>query len=169
MNARLRVDPVPPRAVNPTLSSELEAILLRALARDHKNRYARAADLGHDLEYPDSVRVGDSPAPGAPLSTRVWWYSALAAIPAAIASTSPGSNKSRPQGAFFNAVADGFHAVPTRSLRNPDVALVASLRLNLYPVNRRWGPGTELRPRQSSLARVLIGSSRRTATRALEP
>lgn len=131
INARLRVDRVPPRAVNPTRSSELEAILLRALARDRKNRYARAADLGHDLEYPDSVRVGDSPAPGAPLSTRVLWYFALAAIPAAIASTSPGSNKSRPQGAFFNAVADGFHAAPTRSLRNPDVALVTSLRLNL--------------------------------------
>lgn len=84
MNARLRVDPVPPRAVNPTLSSELEAILLRALARDRENRYARAADLAHDLEHPDSVRVADSPAPSAPLSTRVLWYSALAAIPAAI-------------------------------------------------------------------------------------
>jgi serine/threonine protein kinase len=124
--------------VNPTLSSELEAILLRALARDRKNRYARAADLAHDLEHPDSVRVADSPAPSAPLSTRVLWYSALAAIPAAIfSSTSPGSNKSRPQGAFFNAVADGFHAAPTRSLRNPDAALVTSLRLNLYPLNQR--------------------------------
>ena len=84
MNARLRVDPVRPRAVNPALSSELEAILLRALARDRKNRYARAADLADDLEHPDLVRVTDSPAPSAPLSTRVLWYSALAAIPAAI-------------------------------------------------------------------------------------
>jgi serine/threonine-protein kinase len=110
MNARLRVDPVPPRAVNPTLSSELEAILLRALARDRKNRYACAADFAHDLAHPDSVRVADSPAPSAPLSTRV------CGIPhsrrfqprsSCSSCTSPGSNRmSRPQGAFFSCGAD---------------------------------------------------------------
>jgi serine/threonine-protein kinase len=84
MNARLRVDPVAPRTVNPALAPELEAILLRALARDPKNRYARAADFAHDLEHPDSALVADPPAPSPPLSTRLLWYSALAAIPATI-------------------------------------------------------------------------------------
>ena len=121
MNARLRVDPVAPRAVNRALSSELEAILLRALARDRKNRYARAADFAHDLEHPDSVRVADSPAPSAPLSTRVLRYSALAAIPSAIFLLLPLRHPDPIEChgrkvPFLNAAADGFHAAPTERL-----------------------------------------------------
>ena len=49
-----------------------------------RSLWRAAVDLAHDLEHPHLVRVADSPAPSAPLSTRVLWYSALAAIPAAI-------------------------------------------------------------------------------------
>jgi eukaryotic-like serine/threonine-protein kinase len=84
MSPRLRVDPSRHAQSIALYHLNWEAILLGALARDRKNRYARAADFAHDLEHPDSVGVADSPAPSAPLSTRVLWYSPLAAIPAAI-------------------------------------------------------------------------------------
>ncbi len=42
-------DPLPPRKLNPRLNRDLETILLHALEKDPKRRYARAADLADDL------------------------------------------------------------------------------------------------------------------------
>jgi serine/threonine protein kinase len=40
----------PPRAIDPAYPAELEAIVMKALARDREQRYATAAELQHDLE-----------------------------------------------------------------------------------------------------------------------
>ncbi|HTU03752.1 MAG TPA: serine/threonine-protein kinase, partial [Candidatus Sulfotelmatobacter sp.] len=83
MNARLHGDPVPPRSLKPDLSPQLEEILLLALERDPRNRYAAARDLAGDLRRPGWVRRAARPAPQ-PLPKRVLFYSTLAAIPATI-------------------------------------------------------------------------------------
>jgi len=57
--ARLVGDPVAPRIHNPSLSVEIEEIVLRALARDPDDRYHRATDLKADLDCPSRVVVTD--------------------------------------------------------------------------------------------------------------
>ncbi len=42
--------PVPPSRLNPDVSPELEAVILRALAKNPANRYASAAEMRQDLE-----------------------------------------------------------------------------------------------------------------------
>lgn len=44
------VDPPPPRRLNPTISRDLEAVILQAMRKDPAKRYQSAAALGHDLE-----------------------------------------------------------------------------------------------------------------------
>ncbi len=46
----VREDPRPPRAFNKDMSKDLEAILLKALAREPAERYATAGDLAEDIE-----------------------------------------------------------------------------------------------------------------------
>jgi serine/threonine protein kinase len=55
--ARLVGDPVAPRVHNPSLSVEIEEIVLRALARDPDDRYPSATELKADLECPNGVVV----------------------------------------------------------------------------------------------------------------
>ncbi|HUK36071.1 MAG TPA: serine/threonine-protein kinase [Vicinamibacterales bacterium] len=55
--ARLVGDPVAPRVLNPSLSPEIEEIVLHALARDPNDRYRSAVDLRRDLECPERVVV----------------------------------------------------------------------------------------------------------------
>jgi serine/threonine-protein kinase len=45
----LNEDPRPPRELRPELSEELEAVILRAMAKDRSERYASAADLLADV------------------------------------------------------------------------------------------------------------------------
>ncbi len=49
MNARVTGDPVAPRKLNPKITPELEEIILHALERDPKARYAAAADMKREL------------------------------------------------------------------------------------------------------------------------
>jgi len=62
IDAILHQPPVSPRALNPRLSTELEAIILKCLDKDPDRRYQSAKELGIDM-----LRVGASPVPRAPL------------------------------------------------------------------------------------------------------
>jgi len=57
MNARLVGDPVAPRAHNPSLTPEVEEIILHAIARDPADRYQSAAEMGAELMAPSQVHV----------------------------------------------------------------------------------------------------------------
>ena len=69
MNARLQYDPEPPRTIDPGISTQLESILLRALQRDPKDRYASAREMAHDLRHPEQVTP---PAPKQPRKHKSW-------------------------------------------------------------------------------------------------
>jgi serine/threonine-protein kinase len=65
----MHTDPVPPRKLNPLVSRDLEAVILKALAKDRNERYPTGAELAHDLRelragHPVSVThpTADSPA-----------------------------------------------------------------------------------------------------------
>ncbi|HYO55651.1 protein kinase domain-containing protein [Archangium sp.] len=51
LNALLKGDYQPPRALRPALSPELESVVLRAMADDPVNRHASAAEFADDLEH----------------------------------------------------------------------------------------------------------------------
>ncbi|GAY13988.1 Stk1 family PASTA domain-containing Ser/Thr kinase [Mycobacterium sp. shizuoka-1] len=57
----VREDPVPPSHKNPGISPELDAVVLKALAKNPDNRYQTAAEMRTDL-----VRVHNGEAPEAP-------------------------------------------------------------------------------------------------------
>ncbi|HEX7322106.1 MAG TPA: Stk1 family PASTA domain-containing Ser/Thr kinase [Mycobacterium sp.] len=57
----VREDPVPPSQRHPGVSAELDAVVLKALAKNPDNRYQTAAEMRTDL-----VRVHDGEAPEAP-------------------------------------------------------------------------------------------------------
>ena len=91
MNARLHNDAPSPREIDPEISQSVENILLRALARDPKERYASAHNLARDLQYPDQATTS---RPERPLTRKSWlpaWthiaisYLGLALAPPAIA------------------------------------------------------------------------------------
>ncbi len=84
MNSRLKNDPVRLREVNPALSPELEAILIRALERDPRNRYGTVRELAADLANPLRVTERNCETAIAPVTRPVLFYSALAAIPVSI-------------------------------------------------------------------------------------
>jgi eukaryotic-like serine/threonine-protein kinase len=84
MNSRLKSDPVRLRDANPALSSELEAILIRTLERNPRNRYGSARELAWELEHPSRVSARSPRAAIAPVPRPVLFYSALAAIPVSI-------------------------------------------------------------------------------------
>jgi len=52
INSILNQAPEPPRKLNPVVPAALEAVILRALARERLQRYQSAAELGADLERP---------------------------------------------------------------------------------------------------------------------
>jgi serine/threonine protein kinase len=91
MNARLVQEPRPPSEINPEISRfHLDAVVLRALERDPKRRYASAQEFTWDLSHPGQVRRPDGPAlvdlrhqpPGRPRS--LVSYLMLALIPAVV-------------------------------------------------------------------------------------
>jgi serine/threonine-protein kinase len=57
MNARVTGDPLAPRKIQPELNPALEEIILHALERDPKERYASAADMKKELDNLDSVAI----------------------------------------------------------------------------------------------------------------
>jgi nucleotide-binding universal stress UspA family protein len=57
MRGRLYVDPLPPRALNPSVPPWLQEIILRCLEVLPEDRYATAAQLAHDLAHPDQVTL----------------------------------------------------------------------------------------------------------------
>jgi serine/threonine protein kinase len=57
MNARVNGDPEAPRKINPSLSPELEEIILHALERDPRHRYQNAEEMQLELEDPSRVTV----------------------------------------------------------------------------------------------------------------
>ena len=79
-------DPLPPREVEPGISPQLQEIVLRALKRDPRDRYATAREFAADLEHPQNVVVGKRvlQEQREPLSKQILFYSGLAAIPAII-------------------------------------------------------------------------------------
>jgi serine/threonine protein kinase len=90
MNARLVQTPRPPSEINPDIPSDLSAVVMRALERDPKQRYASARDFTWDLSHPGQVRRPEGPAlvdlrqqpPGRPRS--LVSYLMLALIPAVV-------------------------------------------------------------------------------------
>jgi len=57
MRAKTNEDPQPPTHYQPDLDPHLEEIILHAIERVPRDRYASAADLLHDLEHPDEVAI----------------------------------------------------------------------------------------------------------------
>ncbi len=57
MNARLVGDPVAPREFVPSLSPQVEEIVLHAMERDPADRYRSAAEMKAEIDDPDSVTV----------------------------------------------------------------------------------------------------------------
>jgi len=57
----VRKDPPPPSRRNPALSPQLDAVVLKSLAKNPANRYQTAAEMRSDL-----IRVRDGQAPAAP-------------------------------------------------------------------------------------------------------
>ncbi|HET9598515.1 MAG TPA: serine/threonine-protein kinase [Anaeromyxobacteraceae bacterium] len=91
LKSKVNEDPKPPSYWVPGFDPRLEAIVLRALERDPRDRYGSARQLLADLEHPEAVAPRD-PATGArrrgrkPVSRGVRLQIALVAIIAALAS-----------------------------------------------------------------------------------
>src|SRR5580698_4123723 len=63
MNARLIQAPRSPSEINPDIPPDVSAVVMRALERDPKQRYASARDFAWNLEHPGELRTPDRPAP----------------------------------------------------------------------------------------------------------
>ncbi|MGH9564107.1 MAG: serine/threonine-protein kinase, partial [Terracidiphilus sp.] len=90
MNERMLNHPIPPSVAEPSISSQLQEVLYRALERDPKNRYARAHEFARDLQHLDQVGVTDRPElrnwrkRTTHLTRRIALYVGLLLIPLAI-------------------------------------------------------------------------------------
>lgn len=90
MNDRLLNNPVPPREIDPEISSALQEIIYRAMERDPKNRYATAREFAWDLEHQDQVGVAERPElrdwkrRRTPWTRQILFYLMLALIPIVI-------------------------------------------------------------------------------------
>lgn len=73
MEARLKGDPPRPAEVNPAAPLEVEAIILKAMARRPEQRYASAAEMAADLDDPSRTRSGTNAAAGGRASARRGW------------------------------------------------------------------------------------------------
>jgi serine/threonine protein kinase len=61
MNSRLVNRPVPPREIDPAISSQLQEIIYRALEPNPKHRYGSARELSWDLQHQDRVGIAERP------------------------------------------------------------------------------------------------------------
>jgi serine/threonine-protein kinase len=57
MNARVTGDPPAPRKLNPELNPALEEVILHALERDPRQRYATAGEMKRELDNLDAVTI----------------------------------------------------------------------------------------------------------------
>lgn len=90
INDRILNYPVPPTVIDPSITPQLQEVIYRALERDPRNRYAKAAEFARDLQHLDQVGVADRPElrdwkkRKAHLPRKIAYYGALALIPVAI-------------------------------------------------------------------------------------
>ena len=87
MNARVSGDPVAPRQLNPGLTPAIEEIILHALDRDLRQRYASATDMQRELDNPNLVVITNraerlrSPQPWKGAKWKLWaWVIAIEVI-----------------------------------------------------------------------------------------
>jgi serine/threonine-protein kinase len=78
----LTVDPPPPTKVDPAIPAALDAIVLRAIARDRERRYQRGRELAQDLRA--ALKPAPAPAAVSEPRSRSRWL-AVAAIVLAVA------------------------------------------------------------------------------------
>ncbi len=82
MTQRLTEKPSSPKLLNPAISTDLAAIILRCLERDPKERYASVRELLVDLRNNPELRLAPllEVHPRVPLFRRAWLYAAAAAL-----------------------------------------------------------------------------------------
>ncbi|HEY4361564.1 MAG TPA: serine/threonine-protein kinase [Bryobacteraceae bacterium] len=91
MNERVLNNPVPPRAVNPQISPEMQEVIYRALEREPTNRYKTAEEFAWDLQHLDQVGVSDNREELTnwkkrrdPWARKIAFYIAMALIPVVV-------------------------------------------------------------------------------------
>ncbi|MBI3392421.1 MAG: serine/threonine protein kinase [Nitrospirae bacterium] len=82
---RLRLDPIPPRAVNSGLSPAWQELILRALEREPSARFQKIEDLAQSLRDPLSIpltsRAARTEIPGLGETVRGWFRSLVGRSP----------------------------------------------------------------------------------------
>lgn len=71
MKAHLEEQPIPPWEINGTVSKEFGRIILKALAKDKKDRYQNARDFAADLRSASGRTAGNCYCSGSPGATEV--------------------------------------------------------------------------------------------------
>jgi serine/threonine-protein kinase len=89
MNDRQLKEPTPPRKLEPTITPQMQQIVLRAMDQTPKCRYASAHEMAQDLVHMQDVVVDESTSHRSYRTTAAWnknflFYVVLAAIPVAI-------------------------------------------------------------------------------------
>ncbi|MGB0083440.1 MAG: serine/threonine-protein kinase [Terracidiphilus sp.] len=90
MNDRLLKDPLPPRKLESSITPQMQQIVLRAMDRTPRYRYASAHELAQDLAHMQDVVVDESGESRRSFRTTAAWkknllfYVAVAAIPVVI-------------------------------------------------------------------------------------
>ena len=133
----------PPRSLNPAIPEEIDAVVVKLLAKDPADRYPGAAELLADLER---VRVGLPPVLGAEATTEP-----LSKVPPATHRSDTGPRRRR---------ASRILAVATVAM----VALLSTVLLGLL----QEGPGGGALPRAQGVARGLIDPPRAAHARTAE-
>jgi serine/threonine-protein kinase len=80
IESKLHGEPTPPSVHLPSLDPALEAVVLRAIAQDPRDRHAGAAELLRDLRYPSAVPLAPRPRSrggGLTRRTRRWIAASL--------------------------------------------------------------------------------------------
>ena len=79
--AHVKEAPVPPSALNPSVTPEIDAIVLTALAKDRLQRYQSAAEMRADIEQARSGRPVAAAVPAATATTAAAEPAATALVP----------------------------------------------------------------------------------------